>query len=52
MTSEMLPYRSVLITGAGGYIGRQLVEALAQDRRTIGTIVAADIRVPAEVQVL
>ena len=26
------PARSVLVTGAGGYIGRQLVEALAADR--------------------
>jgi UDP-glucose 4-epimerase len=45
---EGLPYRAVLITGAGGYIGRQLVEALAQDRRAIETIVAADIRPPGD----
>jgi len=50
MTSETLPYRSILITGAGGYIGRQLVEVLAQDRRTIETIIAADIRTPADDQ--
>lgn len=41
-----LPYRSVLITGAGGYIGSQLVEALAQDPRDIESIVAADLRLP------
>ncbi len=42
------PYHSVLVTGAGGYIGRQLIEALAGDRRAVKTIVAADIRpVPA-----
>lgn len=36
--------RSVLVTGAGGYVGRQLLAALADDRRSIGTIVAVDIR--------
>ena len=40
--------RSVLITGAGGYIGRQLVAALAADRTTttpfVDTIVAVDVR--------
>lgn len=36
--------RSVLVTGAGGYIGRQLVAALADDRDSIGTVVAVDIR--------
>lgn len=36
--------RSVLVTGAGGYIGRQLVAALADDRASIGTVVAVDIR--------
>jgi UDP-glucose 4-epimerase len=44
------PYRSVLVTGAGGYIGRQLIEALAADRRGIETIVAADVRPPAPEQ--
>ena len=39
--------KSLLITGAGGYIGRQVVEALAEDRPGIGTVVAADIRLPA-----
>ncbi len=43
---ETLPYRSVAITGASGYVGRQLVAALAADPRDVGTIVAADIRVP------
>jgi UDP-glucose 4-epimerase len=38
--------RSVLITGAGGYIGRQVVEALAKDRGDIETIVATDVRPP------
>jgi nucleoside-diphosphate-sugar epimerase len=33
MTDNSAPYRSVLITGAGGYIGRQLIKALAADRR-------------------
>lgn len=43
---ETLPYRSVAITGAGGYIGRQLVAALAANRRAVATIVATDIRLP------
>ncbi len=45
--------RSVLITGAGGYIGRQLVAALAADRKTVGTLVAVDVRdIPAEDRLL
>jgi UDP-glucose 4-epimerase len=36
--------RSVLVTGAAGYIGRQLVEVLAAERDGIGTIVAVDVR--------
>ena len=35
--------RSVLITGAGGYVGRQLVDALAADRVELETIVALDV---------
>jgi len=42
------PYRSVLVTGAGGYIGRQLIEALARAPGELRTIVAADVRAPAE----
>jgi UDP-glucose 4-epimerase len=43
---EPLPYRAVLVTGAGGYVGRLLIEALARDRRGIDRIVATDIRLP------
>jgi UDP-glucose 4-epimerase len=35
---------SVLITGAGGYIGRLLVEALAGDQPGLKSVVAADVR--------
>ncbi len=48
VSTERLPYRSVLVTGAGGYVGRQLIAALAHDRRGIETIVATDVRLPAE----
>lgn len=41
---ETLPYRSVAITGASGYIGRQVVAALAADRRSLQTILAVDVR--------
>ncbi len=34
----------VLVTGAGGYIGRRLVAALARDPRDLGAIVALDLR--------
>jgi UDP-glucose 4-epimerase len=46
VSAERLPYRSILVTGAGGYVGRQLVAALARDRRGIETIVATDVRLP------
>lgn len=49
MSTPETPYRSVLVTGASGYIGRQLVEALAQDRRGLETIAASDVRLPPEV---
>lgn len=39
---------SVLITGAGGYIGRQLIAEMASDRRHFARIAAADIRLPEE----
>ncbi len=34
----------VLVTGAGGYLGRQLVAALAAGRMPVGAIVATDLR--------
>lgn len=43
-TIEEPTERSVLVTGAAGYIGHQLVEALAAERDGIGTIVAVDVR--------
>ncbi|HDI61211.1 MAG TPA: SDR family oxidoreductase [Desulfobacteraceae bacterium] len=46
MSTHSTPYRSVLITGAGGYIGRQVVAALAADRRDLTTIVASDLHLP------
>jgi len=43
-----MPPRALLITGAAGYIGRQLVTALASDRRGLDVVVATDVReVPA-----
>ena len=42
--------RSVLITGASGYIGRQAVAALAADRRGVETVAALDLRAVAESQ--
>ncbi|MFZ0491712.1 MAG: SDR family oxidoreductase [Acidimicrobiia bacterium] len=37
---------SVLVTGAGGYLGRLLVESLAAAPDTLETIVATDVREP------
>jgi UDP-glucose 4-epimerase len=37
---------NVLVTGAAGYVGAQLVAALAQGRIPVGRIVAADVRGP------
>lgn len=48
MSTEVSSASSVVITGAGGYIGRQVVKALGQDRGSIQTIVAADVRAPSE----
>jgi UDP-glucose 4-epimerase len=45
---ENAPPRSVLITGAGGYIGTQLVAALACEPRPIARVIATDIRAPAQ----
>ena len=39
---------SVLITGASGYVGRLVTEALAADPRALRTIVATDVRVVAK----
>jgi len=51
MSEKETPYRSVLITGADGYIGRQVTEALAADPQQLTTIVASDLReVPPERQ--
>ncbi len=38
------PARSVLVTGASGFIGHSLVEALADDPRVLERIVALDVR--------
>ncbi|MFN2376167.1 MAG: SDR family oxidoreductase [Candidatus Binatia bacterium] len=44
--AETLPYRRVAVTGASGYIGRQLVAALASDPRAVELVVATDLRPP------
>ena len=35
---------AVLVTGAAGYLGHQLVAALAERRVAVGTVVATDVR--------
>ena len=42
----MTPATSVLVTGAGGYIGGLLVSSLAADRGGLETIVATDLQPP------
>jgi UDP-glucose 4-epimerase len=44
----MTAARSVLITGAGGYLGRQLVASLAGNRGGLETVVAADLHLPSD----
>ncbi len=41
------PAKTVLVTGASGYLGKHLVRGLATNRRGIKDVVAADIRHPA-----
>ncbi len=40
--------RSALVTGAGGYLGSLLIDSLAADRGDLETVVASDVREPAE----
>ena len=40
--------RSVLVTGAEGYLGRLVVQALAAQPRSLATLVASDLRPPRE----
>lgn len=44
MNEAESPFRSVLITGADGYIGRQVTAALAAGPGPLTTIVASDLR--------
>jgi len=46
VSGEALPFRSVLVTGAGGYIGRLLVAALAREPGALETIIATDLQLP------
>jgi UDP-glucose 4-epimerase len=46
MSAPEAPYRSVLVTGGSGYVGRLLVEALARDPRGVERVVSADLRPP------
>lgn len=44
VAAETLPYRRVAVTGASGYVGRQLVAALAADPGELQALVAIDLR--------
>jgi UDP-glucose 4-epimerase len=44
LSEERSRRKSVLITGASGYVGRMVTRRLAADRRGLDTIVATDIR--------
>ncbi len=44
--SEQQPARAVLVTGAEGYLGSQVVQALAADPAGISRLVASDVRPP------
>lgn len=48
MNNQGSQYRSVLVTGAEGYIGKILVELLAQNPKRIKTIIATDIIEPTD----
>jgi UDP-glucose 4-epimerase len=48
MSQRLAKTRSVLVTGATGYIGGLAIKALAADRRGLERIVALDIREPAD----
>lgn len=48
MKKETTQLHTILITGAGGYLGRLVVKALAKNRQNISRIVATDLRVPDE----
>ncbi len=41
-----MPLKTVLVTGASGYLGKHLIHALAKDPEGIKKIIAADIRAP------
>ncbi len=41
-------HRRVLVTGAGGLVGSQLIAALARERRDLECVIASDVRAPSE----
>jgi UDP-glucose 4-epimerase len=45
--SKAQPARSVLVTGAGGYLGHLVIRALAEERGELETLVALDLAEPA-----